>query len=63
MNILPTKVAELFWAFSDTGWVTTLSALLSGEKNVSTRAALVGIIESAMQSAGRCFPRLGTSKR
>lgn len=41
-------VAELFRAFSDTSRVRILSALLDGEKNVSTLAKLVGITESAV---------------
>ena len=41
-------VAELFRAFSDTSRVRIMSALLSGEKNVSTLAQLAGITESAV---------------
>jgi len=41
-------VAELFRAFSDTSRVRIMSALLSGEKNVSTLAGMVGISESAV---------------
>lgn len=41
-------VAELFRAFSDTSRVRIMSALLSGEKNVSALAELVGISESAV---------------
>ena len=41
-------VAELFRAFSDTSRVRIMSALLDGEKNVSTLAKLVGISESAV---------------
>ena len=41
-------VAELFRAFSDTSRVRIMSALLGGEKNVSTLAQLVGISESAV---------------
>lgn len=41
-------VAELFRAFSDTSRVRIMSALLSGEKNVSALAELVGITESAV---------------
>ena len=41
-------VAELFRAFSDTSRVRIMSALLNGEKNVSTLAQLVGISESAI---------------
>lgn len=41
-------VAELFRAFSDTSRVRIMSALLSGEKNVSALAKLVGISESAV---------------
>jgi len=41
-------VAELFRAFSDTSRVMILSALLDGEKNVSTLAGLVGVSESAV---------------
>jgi ArsR family transcriptional regulator, lead/cadmium/zinc/bismuth-responsive transcriptional repressor len=41
-------VAELFRAFSDTSRVRIMSALLEGEKNVSTLAGLVGISESAV---------------
>src|SRR5512141_847644 len=41
-------VAELFRAFSDTSRVMILSALLDGEKNVTTLAELVGVSESAV---------------
>ena len=41
-------VAEPFRAFSDTSRVRIMSALLDGEKNVSTLAELVGITESAV---------------
>jgi ArsR family transcriptional regulator, lead/cadmium/zinc/bismuth-responsive transcriptional repressor len=41
-------VAELFRAFSDTSRVRIMSALLDGEKNVSTLAELIGISESAV---------------
>ncbi len=41
-------VAELFRAFSDTSRVRIMSALLDGERNVSTLAQLVGITESAV---------------
>lgn len=41
-------IAELFRAFSDTSRVRIMSALLSGEKNVSALAKLVGISESAV---------------
>ncbi len=41
-------VAELFRAFSDTSRVRIMSALVDGEKNVSTLAALVNISESAV---------------
>ncbi len=41
-------VAELFRAFSDTSRIRIMSALLEGEKNVSTLAGLVGISESAV---------------
>jgi ArsR family transcriptional regulator len=41
-------VAELFRSFSDTSRVRIMSALLSGEKNVSALAELVGISESAV---------------
>ncbi len=45
---LGAHVAELFRAFSDTSRVRIMSALLDGEKNVSTLAELVGITESAV---------------
>ncbi len=45
---LGAHVAELFRAFSDTSRVRIMSALLNGEKNVSTLAELVGITESAV---------------
>jgi len=41
-------VAELFRAFSDTSRVRIMSVLLTGEKNVSALAELVGISESAV---------------
>jgi DNA-binding transcriptional ArsR family regulator len=41
-------VAELFRAFSDTSRVRIMSALMSGEKNVSVLADLVGISQSAV---------------
>lgn len=41
-------VAELFRAFSDTSRVRIMSALLSGEKNVTALAELVGVSESAV---------------
>jgi DNA-binding transcriptional ArsR family regulator len=41
-------VAELFRSFSDTSRVRIMSALVGGEKNVSTLADLVGISESAV---------------
>jgi DNA-binding transcriptional ArsR family regulator len=45
---LAAHVAELFRAFSDTSRVMILSALLDGEKNVTTLAELVGVSESAV---------------
>ncbi len=45
---LAAHVAELFRAFSDTSRVRILSALMSGEMNVSALANLVGISESAV---------------
>ena len=41
-------VAELFRSFSDTSRVRILSALISGEMNVSALAKAVGITESAV---------------
>jgi DNA-binding transcriptional ArsR family regulator len=41
-------VAELFRSFSDTSRVRIMSALMSGEKNVSVLADLVGISQSAV---------------
>lgn len=41
-------VAELFRAFSDTSRVRIMSALMTGEVNVSHLAELVGISESAV---------------
>lgn len=45
---LAAHVAELFRAFSDTSRVRILSALLTGEMNISALAQLVGISESAV---------------
>jgi DNA-binding transcriptional ArsR family regulator len=45
---LAAHVAELFRAFSDTSRVRILSALVSGEMNISALAAAVGISESAV---------------
>ncbi len=45
---LAAHVAELFRAFSDTSRVRILSALLSGEMNISALAEVVGISESAV---------------
>ena len=45
---LAAHVAELFRAFSDTSRVRILSALLSGEMNISALALVVGISESAV---------------
>ena len=41
-------VAELFRSFSDTSRVRILSALITGEMNVSALAKAVGITESAV---------------
>ncbi len=41
-------VAELFRAFSDTSRVRIISALLDGEKNITTLAEVVEISESAV---------------
>ena len=41
-------VAELFSAFGDTSRVRILSVLASGERNVGTLAAAVGLSESAV---------------
>ncbi len=41
-------VAELFRAFSDTSRVRILSALLTGEMNITALAEVVGISESAV---------------
>lgn len=58
-------VAELFRAFSDTSRVRIMSALLSGEKNVSALAELVGISESAVSHHMRGLRqmRLVTARR
>ena len=45
---LAAHVAELFRAFSDTSRVRILSALVSGEMNISALAAAVGISKSAV---------------
>lgn len=45
---LAAHVAELFRAFSDTSRVRIVSALLTGEMNVSALAEIVGISESAV---------------
>ncbi len=45
---LAAHVAELFRAFSDTSRVRIVSALLSGEMNISALAEVVGISESAV---------------
>jgi DNA-binding transcriptional ArsR family regulator len=41
-------VAELFGAFGDTSRVRILSVLASGERNVGTLAAAIGLSESAV---------------
>ena len=41
-------VAELFRAFSDTSRVRIVSALMTGEMNISALAEVVGISESAI---------------
>jgi ArsR family transcriptional regulator len=41
-------VAELFRAFSDTSRVRIISALMTGEMNISALAEVVGISESAV---------------
>jgi ArsR family transcriptional regulator len=45
---LAAHVAELFRAFSDTSRVRILSALMTGEMNISALAEVVGISESAV---------------
>ncbi len=45
---LAAHVAELFRAFSDTSRVRILSALLTGEMNITALAEVVGISESAI---------------
>ena len=45
---LAAQVAELFRAFSDTSRVRIVSALLTGEMNISALAGVVGISESAV---------------
>jgi ArsR family transcriptional regulator, lead/cadmium/zinc/bismuth-responsive transcriptional repressor len=45
---LAAHVAELFRAFSDTSRVRILSALLTGEMNITALAEVVGISESAV---------------
>lgn len=45
---LAAHVAELFRAFSDTSRVRIVSALLTGEMNISALADIVGISESAI---------------
>lgn len=45
---LAAHVAELFRAFSDTSRVRIVSALLTGEMNISALAEIVGISESAI---------------
>jgi ArsR family transcriptional regulator len=45
---LAAHVAELFRAFSDTSRVRIVSALLTGEMNISALAKIVGISESAV---------------
>ena len=45
---LAAHVAELFRAFSDTSRVRIVSALMSGEMNISALAEAVGISESAV---------------
>lgn len=45
---LAAHVAELFRAFSDTSRVRILSALMTGEMNISALAQVVGISESAI---------------
>ena len=45
---LAAHVAELFRAFSDTSRVRIVSALLTGEMNISALAEIVGISESAV---------------
>jgi len=52
-------VAELFRSFSDTSRVRILSALVDGEKNVNTLAALVGISESAVSHHMRGLRQMG----
>jgi ArsR family transcriptional regulator len=52
-------VAELFRAFSDTSRVRIMSALVDGEKNVSTLAAIVGISESAVSHHMRGLRQMG----
>lgn len=45
---LAAHVAELFRAFSDTSRVRIVSALLTGEMNISALSKIVGISESAV---------------
>ncbi len=45
---LAAHVAELFRAFSDTSRVRIVSALMTGEMNISALAQVVGISESAV---------------
>lgn len=45
---LAAHVAELFRAFSDTSRVRILSALMTGEMNITALAQVVGISESAI---------------
>jgi ArsR family transcriptional regulator len=52
-------VAELFRAFSDTSRVRIMSALVNGEKNVSSLAAIVGISESAVSHHMRGLRQMG----
>ena len=58
-------VAELFRAFSDTSRVRIMSALLTGEKNVTALAKLVGVTESAVSHHMRGLRqmRLVTARR
>ncbi|MDI6770435.1 MAG: metalloregulator ArsR/SmtB family transcription factor [Anaerolineales bacterium] len=58
-------VAELFRAFSDTSRVRIMSALVTGETNVSALAKIVGVSESAVSHHMRGLRqmRLVTARR
>jgi DNA-binding transcriptional ArsR family regulator len=52
------QVAELFGAFSDTGRVRILAALLGGELNVRALASRLGVTESAVSHQLRGLRRM-----